>query len=303
MPRKMMHKTETVSGRLLVRMLFPVAGSSLSGTGFLYLNPVIPTSVSSGGSVTVWGDGKLQALSSLFSYFRFHKWSARLLPSAAAVDAVLSTGAWETIAGFQPQIGSAGSGVGSVANLLNFPWTSDVLLLNADGGTVPSVPLRQSVPRDILLDGQPLKWWKTETVSGGVPSSDIVSNYDQGIFAVAVQSSPIGSSTFDVTVDVDIEYTVEFKDFCPLNALTVSSTPLVRSYRVATDLRDYMRVSHEEEEKMIPDSLEQPRGAVDGLSPSGVASSLSRGSGYVNITPPLTRLQSRSGAILPTAKR
>jgi len=91
------------------------------------------------------------------------------------------------------------------------PWITESVILQADGGTVPSVPRWYSVPKSQLLD-QPIKWWRCFPVPPTLPSDDILSNYVQGSVALFFQRPGV-SDVLNTGCSLDIDWTIQFKDF------------------------------------------------------------------------------------------
>lgn len=204
-------RVETVVSRMNFETLISVSGSARTGVSYIQLNPNFIFGVTTGGNSQLSGDNKLIAYQTLFTYFRVTKLRMRLIPSVLAVTAVEAAGSWNVVAGYLPNASQIIPSTYSGA--LQLPFVTETVCFNADGGTLPSVPKWITVPKRMLL-GTPLKWWKC---LGGLTSAPGTSNFEfyfQGVLVAGVISAPVTATSY-VTWGLDLEMTVQFKDFYP----------------------------------------------------------------------------------------
>ncbi len=241
-------RIETVSGRAAVTAWQQVNSGTVQTGGAVFMNPYITTG--SWTSLNTYGLVKLSQLAQLFQYWRFTKLRFRILPNAGVNLSVLTTQPIMIVLGYSP---SVSAGVNSIdrQRVWALPWVTETVVLQADGGTVPSVPRWYSIPKAMLL-GQPIKWWRTFPLPPSVPSGEILSDYIQGTVHVCM-SFPDPGATTNIGFSLDWDYTIQFKDFYdgPSVALTDPQAARLQdlySRAIPADADDEKSASGSEEE-------------------------------------------------------
>jgi len=246
-------RIETITCRMNFEVLQPVASGMITGSAALNLNPFFSFASPTGATMSLSGDNKLISMSQLFQYFRFTKIRMRVLPSALALTAVEAAGTWNVVAGWAPySYISGGSQPSTYSGCLQLPFCTETVCLNADGGTLPSVPKWYTVPKRILT-GVPFKWYQCFGNSTAVPTNRINDQYYQGNLWFGVKTAPVASSLY-VSWGCDLEVTVQFKDFWPAVGATYDSrvlTGIASSTNKVVEVR--LRALDADDEKKEPD--------------------------------------------------
>jgi len=261
-------RVDTISGK----MIFQIAASSITSspssnptmvtsqvalnpTGFSQMSVVTPSGLPI--SWIVSGGNKLIAFGNNFQFYRFTKFKFRVLPPGlVASDLYVTQGPSQSTAvvGYQsPDESGVTTQPTSINGAYNLPWMSEAVIFGADGGTLPSVPKWQNIPKKILL-GSNVKWWLTAP-AGAFPSSADPLFYYQGLLDMMIQSPSNGGGAFSGNPDVsglgfsiDIVYTCQFKNFTVNSGLAVDTVPRT--------LREFFRndspVVVDDEEKKFP---------------------------------------------------
>jgi len=241
---------ETESGKLQ----FCVAASSISAspssnptmvstqvalnpTGFNQMTMVTPSGLPTNWQVI--GGNKLVAFGNLFQFYRFTKFKFRILTNGLVPNELYVTGGpqqGEAVVGYQsPDESGVTSQPVSINGAYNLPWLSETVTFGADGGTLPSVPKWQNIPKKILM-GSNVKWWLTAP-AGAFPASADPLFYYQGLLNMVIQNPSNGGGAFSGNPDVsglsfmiDIVYTCQFKNFT-VNA-GISADVVPRNLRI-----------------------------------------------------------------------
>jgi len=215
-------RIETITSRMNFEVLQPVASGMITGSAALNLNPFFSFASPTGATMSLSGDNKLISMSQLFQFFRISKIRMRMLPSALALTAVEAAGTWNVVGGWAPYTYiSGGSQPSTYSGCLQLPYCTETICLNADGGSLPSVPRWYTVPKR-LLTGVPFKWYNCFGNTTVVPTNRIPDQYYQGNLWWGVKCAPVASSLY-VSWGCDLEVTVQFKDFWPAVGVTYDS--------------------------------------------------------------------------------
>lgn len=227
--------SEVVSGKILIST---GGDTQTQGIYVLALTPTLQSvATPTGGALSALGIAKLTALSDVYEYFRFLRFSVKQLGSWVGNVATLS------LLGYAPD--AVITIPTSADDVMLLPWSADSLIkTDTTGATCPSNPRSCSIPKAMLLN-QNVKWWRTRV------SASVDDQFEQQ--GQLFLQTFTGGSSAKPTCWTEIHYTCEFKNF-----LGVNQTPLVPKEIKVFLNPPKAEISQDVDEKEPPVVVEHP---------------------------------------------